>query len=88
MSKTETPEAGVGHNSGADKRLKSIVERIERLEEEKKGLSADVRDIYSEAKGAGFDPKIIRQLIRRRKMDPDARAEQDALLETYEGVFA
>ena len=66
-----------------DSRLKSIIERIERLEEEKKGLGADIREIYSEAKGTGYDPKILRAVIRIRKMDKSARAEQEALMETY-----
>ena len=66
-----------------DARLKSIIERVERLEEERKGLGADIREIYSEAKGVGFDPKILRKIIAIRKMDENARAEQEALLETY-----
>ncbi len=66
-----------------DNRLKSIIERIERLEEEKKGLGADIREIYAEAKGTGYDPKILRAVIRIRKMDDNARAEQEALMETY-----
>lgn len=67
----------------ADARLKSIIERVERLEEERRGLGADIREIYSEAKGAGFDPKILRKIIAIRKMDANARAEQEALLDTY-----
>lgn len=64
-------------------RLKSFVERIERLEEEKRGLQEDVKEIYAEAKGTGFDTKIIRQIIRLRKMDKADRQEQEALLELY-----
>jgi uncharacterized protein (UPF0335 family) len=67
----------------AGDRLKSFIERIERLEEEKRALAEDVKEIYSEAKGAGFDVKIIRQIIRIRKMDEDDRDEQEALLDTY-----
>lgn len=63
--------------------LKSIVERIERLEEEKKALSDDIRDVYSEAKANGFDVKALRQVIRLRKQDVDERKEQEAILETY-----
>lgn len=63
--------------------LKSVIERIERLEEERKELGADVREIYAEAKGNGYDPKILRMIIRLRKMNPADRAEQDALLDTY-----
>lgn len=63
--------------------LKSYIERIERLEEEKTALAADVRDVYAEAKGNGFDPKIMRQVVRLRKMAKSERQEQEALLETY-----
>lgn len=63
--------------------LKSVIERIERLEEERKGLGADVREIYSEAKGNGFDPKILRQIIRLRRMAEADRREQEELLDTY-----
>jgi uncharacterized protein (UPF0335 family) len=64
-------------------RLKSFIERIERLEEEKKALAADIKEIYTEAKSAGFDTKIIRQVVRIRKMDKADRQEQEALLEVY-----
>lgn len=63
--------------------LRSIIERVERLEEERKELGADVREIYAEAKGNGYDPKIIRMIIRLRKMNQSDRAEQEALLDTY-----
>jgi len=63
--------------------LRSLVERIERLEEEKAALSADVREVYAEAKANGYDPKIMRQVVRIRKMDGNERAEQEALLDTY-----
>ncbi|MBP2311963.1 DUF2312 domain-containing protein [Azospirillum soli] len=64
-------------------RLRSFVERIERLEEEKRGLQEDVKEVYAEAKGTGFDTKIIRQIIRLRKMDKADRQEQEALLDLY-----
>lgn len=64
-------------------RLKSFVERIEKLEEEKKAIGADIRDVYSEAKGTGFDVKILRQVIKLRKMDSADRDEQDQLLDVY-----
>lgn len=64
-------------------RLKSFVERIERLEEEKAALTGDIREVYSEAKGTGFDIKVLRQIIRLRKLDKADRQEQEALLETY-----
>jgi uncharacterized protein (UPF0335 family) len=63
--------------------LKSVIERIERLEEEKKGLADDIRDVYAEAKGNGFDPKVIRQVIKLRKMEKADRQEQEALLDLY-----
>lgn len=72
-------EAGPGHNG----QLKSIVERIERLGEEIKGLREDQREIYSEAKGVGFDVKVLRKVIAIRKQDASARAEQAAIMETY-----
>ena len=64
-------------------RLRSFIERIERLEEEKAALAADIREIYAEAKGVGFDPKIMRQVIKLRKLDTAELQEQDALLDTY-----
>jgi len=67
----------------AGERLKSIIERIERLEEERAGLAADVKEIYAESKSAGFDNKIIRQIIRQRKIESSERAEQEELLELY-----
>lgn len=63
--------------------LKAFVERIERLEEEKEALTTDVREVYAEAKSNGYDPKIMRMVIKLRKMDRDERAEQEALLDTY-----
>jgi uncharacterized protein (UPF0335 family) len=63
--------------------LKAFVERIERLEEEKKALADDIRDVYGEAKANGFDAKALRAVVRLRKMDADERKEQDAILETY-----
>ena len=67
----------------AGDRLKSFVERIERLEEERRTLSADIKEVYAEAKGTGFDTKIMRQLIRLRKMDKDDLDEQETLLDVY-----
>lgn len=64
-------------------RLKSFVERIERLEEEKRGISEDIKEVYAESKGTGFDNKIVRQIIRLRKMDKADRQEQRAILELY-----
>ena len=73
------PAATVFDGGIAAQRLKSFIERIERLEEEKAALGADVREVYSEAKGEGFDVKIMRQVIRLRKMEADDRQEQEHL---------
>ena len=70
----------IGHNS---EQLRSVVERIERLEEEKKGIADDIRDIYAEAKGDGFDVKALMAIVRLRKQDADKRAEHEAILEAY-----
>ena len=63
--------------------LKAFVERIERLEEEKKAIGDDIRDVYAEAKGTGFDVKALRAIVRMRKQDINERKEQEALIETY-----
>ncbi len=67
----------------AAKRLRSFIERIERLEEEKAALAADIREVYAEAKGDGFDVKTMRQIVRLRRMESSDRAEQEALLDLY-----
>jgi uncharacterized protein (UPF0335 family) len=67
----------------AGERLKSFIERIERLEEEKRALAEDIKEVYSEAKGVGFDVKTIRQIVRIRRQDQDDLDEQEALLDTY-----
>lgn len=72
-----------GHNSFSGERLKSFIERVERLEEEKAALAADIKDIYSEAKSSGFDVKIMRQIVRIRKADPLDVKEQEELLDLY-----
>jgi len=74
-------DAAVG-NIAAD-RLRSIIERVERLEEERKALAGDIKDIFSEAKSAGFDVKVIRQIIRLRKQEPAEVEEQETLLDIY-----
>jgi uncharacterized protein (UPF0335 family) len=71
----------------AKEHLKSFIERIERLEEEKAALAADIREVYSEAKGTGFDVKIMRQVVRLRKLDTADRQEQDAILDLYLGAL-
>jgi uncharacterized protein (UPF0335 family) len=81
--------ATIGHNSrssgpqSADDRLRLLIERIERLEEEKKGIGDDIKDVYAEAKAVGYDAKIMRQIIRLRKMKPDDRREMEMVLDTY-----
>lgn len=69
-------------NVAADQ-LRLLIERIERLEEEKKGIGDDIKDVYLEAKATGYDPKIMRQIVRLRKMQPHDRQEMEAILQTY-----
>jgi uncharacterized protein (UPF0335 family) len=64
-------------------RLRSFIERIERLEEDRANLNADIREVYSEAKAAGFDAKTMRVIVRLRKLEPNERQEQEHLLEVY-----
>lgn len=71
----------------AGKRLKSFVERIERLEEEKAALMEDIKEVYAEAKGTGFDTKVMRKIISLRKMDTDKRRESEELLELYKSAI-
>lgn len=73
-------------NVAADQ-LRLFIERIERLEEEKKGIGDDIKDVYSEAKATGFDVKAMRQIVRLRKLDPHERQEQEALLGTYKAAL-
>ena len=79
MAKQET----VSSDSVAQDQLRAFIERIERMEEEKKAISDDIKEIYAEAKGNGFDTKVLRQIIRIRKQDHAERMEQEALLELY-----
>ncbi len=69
--------------SNSNGQLKSIVERIERLEEDKKAVASDIKDVYAESKSSGFDVKVLRKVIALRRQDPAARAEQEAIMETY-----
>jgi uncharacterized protein (UPF0335 family) len=71
----------------AKEHLKSFIERIERLEEEKAALTADIREVYAEAKGQGFDTKIMRQVVRLRKLDRADRQEMEAMLDLYLGAL-
>ena len=67
----------------AKEQLKAVVERVERLEEEKKAIADDIKDVYAEAKAHGFDVRALRTIVRLRKQDNDERKEQEAILETY-----
>ena len=75
----------IGHNSGgvAGDRLRSFIERVERLEEEKAALQADIKEVFSEAKGSGFDVKIMRQIVKLRKMEANDRSEMEEVLDIY-----
>lgn len=76
--------AGIGHNKGfAKDRLKSFVARVERLNEERNALNADIREVFAEAKGTGFDTKITRQVVSMRKLDKADFQEQEAVLDLY-----
>ncbi len=76
-----------GDTSATDDQLRLFIERIERLEEEEKGVKEDKRDVYSEAKSQGYDQKIMREVVRLRKMSPNDRAERDAILEIYRAAI-
>lgn len=91
-AKPELP--GIGHNDEASdvggisgQRLKSFIERVERLEEEKAAIAEDIKEVYGEAKGTGYDVKIMRKIVQLRKMDADKRAEEDELLELYKSAI-
>ena len=71
----------------SDEQLRLFIERIERLEEEKKGISDDIRDVYLEAKSQGYDPKIMRQIVRLRKLPPHDRKEMEAILDVYKNAL-
>jgi uncharacterized protein (UPF0335 family) len=71
----------------AGERLRSFIERIERLEDERRALSEDMREVYAEAKGTGFDPKIMRQIVRLRKLESSDREEQEYLLDIYKAAL-
>jgi uncharacterized protein (UPF0335 family) len=78
--------ANVGGIAGDQ--LRSFIERIERLEEEKRTLAADIKDVYAEAKGSGFDPAIMRQIIKERRADPDDLSEHETMLDLYRRALA
>jgi len=70
-----------------DDRLRLLIERIERLEEEKKGIADDIRDVYAEAKAVGYDTKVMRQVVKLRRMKPDDRAEMETILDMYKAAL-
>jgi len=70
-----------------DDRLRLLIERAERLEEEKKGIADDIKSVFDEAKAVGFDAKIMKQIIRLRAMNPDDRREMEAILDTYKAAL-
>ena len=76
-------DAAFNTESVAADQLKAFIERIERLEEEKRALGEDIKEVYAEAKGTGFEPKIMRQILKIRKMDKDEHDEQESLLDVY-----
>lgn len=78
MTEGNTTTGGI-----AADRLRSIIERVERLEEERKALGADIRDIFTEAKSAGFEIKVVKQIIKQRKLEPAEVEEQENLLDIY-----
>lgn len=80
---TEDTQPGAGHNSIIREQLEAFLQRYERLEAEKKDLMADQREIMAEAKALGYETKIMRMLLKIRAMDPDQRAEQEAILDLY-----
>ena len=82
---TDTPKKG--HNSIVGTTIKSFVERVERLEEEKKAIADDIREVYSEAKGQGLDAKILRRLVAERKKDEALRREEEEMLELYKAAI-
>lgn len=71
----------------ADDRLRLLIERVERLEEERRGIGDDIRDVYAEMKATGYDAKIARQIVRLRKMKPDDRREMEAVLDVYKNAL-
>ena len=73
--------------NATDDRLRRLIERVERLEEEKKGIADDIRDVYSEAKAVGYDSKIMRPSVRLRTMKPDDRAEMETILDLYKAAL-
>ena len=91
MAKTNVTKLPGSDDTGpadvSGKRLKSFIERVERLEEERAGLSEDLKEVYAEAKGTGFEPRIMRRIVKLRKMDVEKRREEDELMELYKSAI-
>lgn len=94
MNATNEKAPGIGHNSESKDvggvsgaRLKAFIERIERLEEEKKALSEDLKEVYGEAKGTGFCVKTMRKIVKIRRMDIEKRREEDMMIDTYKAAM-
>lgn len=90
MFDDEDDAPGIGHNShdvAADDRLRLLIERIENLETEEQGIKEDKRDVYAEAKSVGYNPKIMRMIVKMRKMNPDDRRQQEEEIELYKAAL-
>ena len=91
MAKTNVTKLPRSEDDGpadvSGKRLKSFIERVEKLEEEKAGLAEDLKEVYAEAKGTGFEPRIMRRIVKLRKMDIEKRREEDELMELYKSAL-
>lgn len=86
-SDTPLPMGDTTSRRGVDDRLRLLVERVERLEDEKKGIADDIKDVFAEMKAVGYDTKIVKQCIKLRAMQPGDRAEQETLLDTYKAAL-
>lgn len=77
----------MSETTSTEDRLRLLIERVERLEEEKKGISDDIRDVYNEAKAVGYDVKVMKVIVKLRKMQPDDRREMDMIVDTYKNAL-
>ncbi|WP_159977829.1 MULTISPECIES: DUF2312 domain-containing protein [unclassified Novosphingobium] len=77
----------MSETNSTEDRLRLLIERVERLEEEKKGISDDIRDVYSEAKAVGYDTKVMKVIVKLRRMQPDDRREMDMIVDTYKNAL-
>ena len=80
-------DLGKANAEATDDRLRLLIERVERLEEEKKGIADDIKDVYAEAKATGYDAKIMRKIVQLRRMSAEDRAEMEAILDTYKAAL-